>query len=44
MRVIHFDRSQEIPIVDALIIGRSKYEELGLFLTRAVELLRFIQA
>lgn len=30
MRVIHFDRSQEIPIIVALVIGRLKYERVRL--------------
>lgn len=30
MRLIRFDRSQEIPIVDALLVGRSKNERVRL--------------
>jgi len=30
MRLIHFDRSQEIPIVDALVFGPRKHERLRL--------------
>ena len=30
MRIIHFDRSKEIPIVDALVFGRTKHERVRL--------------